>query len=306
MKNFLKKILLFTLPLLLVAAFLELAARKVPNDYALKRALFDDQSKETEVLILGSSHTYFGINPDWMTQKALNAANVSQTLNVDACILEQFFADAPNLQAVILPISAFSLFTRIEETSEAWRCAYYAIYQDIHLTNNFQYQFEILSLAPNSFITKLRKYYLRGRNPLISSPTGWGSTFRSEYALELDDTGATVAKAHTSAPVNSLSRNKTIIEQIADQLNQRDIQLVLLTTPTHSSYYNHLDQYHMQLTEETCREIETQLPNTHYINLQTNSSFSPSDFYDANHLNNLGAKKLSEKLSQLLNSLITP
>ena len=44
----------------------------------------------------------------------------------------------------------------------------------------------------------------------------------------------------------------------------------------------------------------TESSNTFYYNLLTDASFNEIDFYDADHLNKIGAKKLTQKIDSLL------
>ena len=64
MKDFLKNNFLFFLPIiiLLVLGVVYLPNKK--NDYLVKKEYLDTHSNEVETLILGSSHSYYDINPD--------------------------------------------------------------------------------------------------------------------------------------------------------------------------------------------------------------------------------------------------
>ena len=50
---------------------------------------------EVETIVLGNSHTYYGIRPELLPYAAVNLANVSQTLDIDLLLLEYY---APRLK----------------------------------------------------------------------------------------------------------------------------------------------------------------------------------------------------------------
>ena len=62
MKNFLLKILIYTLPIVLVAVGLEIYVESIPNSYTYKRTYMEQHAAEIKTLILGSSYAYDGID----------------------------------------------------------------------------------------------------------------------------------------------------------------------------------------------------------------------------------------------------
>ena len=64
MKKFLLYILKIILPILFFFLVLEIAIRNIPNDYKLKQKYLQQNTAEINTLILGSSHTYYGLKPN--------------------------------------------------------------------------------------------------------------------------------------------------------------------------------------------------------------------------------------------------
>ncbi len=89
MKKYLIRTLFIGFPIALFLLIGELALRNIPNDYSLKRDYLDKNAQNLKTLVLGSSHFYRGVNPDFLEQPAFNAAMVSQTLDYDLKILEK-------------------------------------------------------------------------------------------------------------------------------------------------------------------------------------------------------------------------
>lgn len=76
--------------------------------------------------------------------------------------------------------------------------------------------------------------------------------------------------------------------------------MLLLTTPTHESYYTLLDEEHLALTVNACENLANRFSNTTYLNLLKDSTFVDSDFYDPDHLNTTGAAKLTKMLNDVI------
>ena len=97
-----------------------------------------------------------------------------------------------------------------------------------------------------------------------------------------------------------MDANVKRIEDIIKTCAERDIKVVLVTTPTHESYYSLLDSTHWDLTRSMCERIAEDFSNTTYLNLLKDSSFVDDDFYDPDHLNTIGAAKLTKKLDDYI------
>ena len=109
MKKFLLLVFLFFLLTAVMLAAGEYAVRRIPNPYSVKREAISRFGKDTETVVLGSSHTYYGVVADSL-DRTLNLANVSQTFEYDYRILNRYIDSLPRLKRVIIPISFFSFF----------------------------------------------------------------------------------------------------------------------------------------------------------------------------------------------------
>ena len=125
MVKFYKKIVVFLLPVIIVWLGIELFYRIVPTNYSYKATQLATEYQDSEVLLFGNSHVLYGLNPKYFTKRTYNAANVSQSLYFDELIFNQYIDKLPEVEAVVLSVSYFSL-SQIDGTSEdAWRKYYY-------------------------------------------------------------------------------------------------------------------------------------------------------------------------------------
>ena len=67
MRQFILRTLMISLPIVVIAILIEILLRNVPNDYQEKKEYLDKHASEVETLILGSSHSFYGINPSYFT-----------------------------------------------------------------------------------------------------------------------------------------------------------------------------------------------------------------------------------------------
>ena len=109
MKQFLKYVSLFILPILVLALSCEILLRNIPNDYIYKRKYLDKNAQNIDILFLGSSHVFYGIDPRFIHAPSFNASYVSQTLNYDFEILvfmkPSIDSNRPNAEMILLPES---------------------------------------------------------------------------------------------------------------------------------------------------------------------------------------------------------
>ena len=296
MKQFIKNITLFCIPILALMITVEICDRKLPNTYRYKYEWMQENASEVETLILGSSQTYFGIQPKYMTEKAFNLANPAQLLEQDLFLLKYWSDKYVKLKRVILPISYFTLFSPgLEFGGGAYRCRYYRMYMDCDLypTYSFTYNFEIAE--PKSALFKMKKYLLG------ISGADW---FCDEYGNDAFNGGKDVAwnpngkeDIYTAETWDNVQNNCRLLEEILQFCNDRNINIVLITTPCWHTYCTAFDE--RQLTEmyRIIHELQRKY-DFPYVNYLQDERFTVDDFYNASHLSELGEEKFTKILEE--------
>ena len=304
MKRFIIKIVLLSIPILLLLIILELGLRMIPSDYKLQKKYLDAHSSEIETLILGSSQTFCGINPKYFVSKTYNAGYLVQTLDLDFLIINKYKDHFKSLKTIVLPISYFSLFSNLSFTHESWRIKKYLIYKDLSFHEKL-FSFELSNQDLKISLKRLGEYYLYKENPLYSDSLGWGTTFKSELAKDLLETGKSTALLHrfdlNREDVQIATKeNEMLLKQFMDWSVKKNIKIILITPPAYETYRNNLDTGQLSLTIETAKAIASRYNNCEYYNLIDDLKFTADDFYDANHLSEVGAKKLSNLISSII------
>lgn len=302
MKKFIKNVMIFILPILVLATGIEVSVRNIPNDYAYKKNYLDQHSGEIEVLFLGSSHAYRGINPNFLDANSFNASYVSQTLDIDYEILNKYKNHFDSLQYLVIPISYFSLFTQLESTEEAWRIKNYTIYYGLKISSRYSDYFELSSNKLETTLERLKQFYIDGKTNISSSKLGWGD-LNSKSQQNLEKTGREAAERHTEEIDIFLDENLNILRSIIDLAEERKIVVIFYTPPAYQTYVELLDSNQLNRTYETMYELDRKYDNVIYVNFLTDNIFTEKDFYNADHLNNIGAEKLTKKINQIIFSL---
>lgn len=307
MKNFIKKTLTCLLPILVVALMMEILLRMIPNDYTNKRQFLDKHASEIQTLILGSSHTFYGLNPVYFSTKTYNAAYISQSVNLDYEIFMKYCGQYKKLKTVIVPVSYFSLFEQLEDESERWREKDYVIYCGIHKSKSIKDYSEVLSNRLDVNTERLISYYLKKEPNTSGSEFGWGTNYNSSKQKDLVESSLIAAKRSTVANPDSpeirkiFKENQQDLSLIIKWCEQHSVRVLILTPPAYRAYRENLDPKQLKKTISDTKTICSKFKNCLYLDLLDDDRFTAADFYDGDHLSEVGAKKLSLIVNDRIN-----
>ena len=282
----------------------QLKTKPFVSSYASKKYFVEKQLDSVEVLILGASQSFNGVNPAHFDKRAFNLANVSQTLYYDKRLTLKYLPKLPKLKTVFINIAYFSFFYQLYDMKENWRDYYYnqcfgikyyelnpflfanysafSVYQPIHSAK----------LAFNNFEDETAKEIL---------PNGYQPKYFQD-AIN-DSLGKERVGVHNTEMFEN--RRKEIEEDVEDfvsQLKHRNIQVIFFTTPVYSTYSKFCDKQVLESNSQfihlLCRKY-----NYTYLNFFEDKRFNKDDFFDNDHLKNNGATKLSKIINDTINKL---
>jgi hypothetical protein len=310
MKKFIIRTLLFLAPILIIGIVLEVSIRNIPNDYKYKKEYLDANAGQIETLILGSSETFRGVNPDYFSTNAFNAANNAQSLEYDYKILNMYKDSLKNLKTLIIPISYPTYYFNLKSSKGSRRIKYYNIYFGMTSSFDLTEYSEVLSNKIKYSYQNFVTYYINGNTLINCSTLGWTNQQKGG-TLNLIDTGLKAARNH-SFNINSTTtrqyfgKNLNYLESIIQWAAANDVEVILFTPPAYKSYTEALNPEQIRITIETSEDMASKYDNCVYLNKMTDPNFDIEDFYDANHLSGIGAQKLTllldKKQAELLNN----
>jgi hypothetical protein len=301
MRQFMTKCFLFILPVLTLIALAEYLLRNIPNDYRLKAAVFKHQAGEIQTLILGSSYAYYDLDPAFFRTRTFNGGYLAQTLDLDAALFNKFAAGMTRLKCVVIPILDMSFFRKMDNSDERWRMKNYPIYYQLYTTTNIPDYFEVLSLPFSINRNRLISWYIQKKGNVTSTPLGYGAKYESASLRNLQTTASEAIQRHTIMDFKNFPSEKRALEQILNVCRDRKIRVILFIPPTFDAYASKIDSRQLSTTIHTCEYFQHTYPNVSYFNFLHDTSYKENDYFDADHLNERGAKKLSLKIDSLIN-----
>lgn len=298
MKRFLTWTTIFIVPVLLAGFGYEVLLRKIPNDYRLKKLYLDQHSRQVNTLLLGSSHTYYGINPEFISRNSFNAGYVFQSLDLDLAILEKYADRWDSLEYVIVPVDYMTLFSRLGTGQEAWRIKNYNIYWGLKRSRNIVENSEVLTNPINTNSRRFFGHYLHNESFITTSKLGWGVGYDSTREVEIS--GKAAAERHRAKDDRYFNENLKYLTSIIEFAGKRNIKVVLITSPAWKAYTDNLDPIQLNRTTRTADSLASVYANTVYYNFLTDTNYTAADYYDGDHLNSKGAKKFTLALDSLM------
>lgn len=292
MKRFIIQVLCIAIPCLAFLGWIEWRLRSMPNDYTYKKAFLDERSDEIEHLILGSSLSWRGINPQLIGPNSYNAAFSGQSLKYDSFLLSKYKEQLTSLENVILTIFYPTFeFERNELLGNIEK--YYSVYFDFgpptvlfNLYNGVQIrkQFHKYAQDPNAFIH--------------SDPLG----FRSEVAPlvgTLQANAEKMAHFHTADFPKVRENNLDHLRTIVDMCASMNAHLYLVLYPANEWYRKHLDEQQIERMRTLTSGFKGE--KVQVLDYFESNEFDDSDFFDGIHLNSKGAEQLSQLISKEIN-----
>lgn len=257
MKRFLRKIVLFALPVLIVAVVMELLAEAIPNSYTYKRDYIEQHGAQIETLILGSSNAYDGLNPS-VLPKAFNLANSSQMLEDDYRLLAKYIDSLDSLQTVIVGLGYHSLGATTEDN----RRTYYTIYMDLYPRWPIsKYSFEVCN--PEMLVKKIIKYAV-SRDVTRCDSLGQ----RVGHTLAAAQSGAEWWNKGVDALVENdrleigncrleIDKNTRYLRAIIDLCNAHNVRPVIVLMPVMGEYKKKLPKEQIALMDEVLQSLDS-------------------------------------------------
>lgn len=310
MKDFFKlinKLFWFFTPLILWFIFLNVIFGMLPNSYQTKKDFFQKNINDWQILIMGSSHTYRGINPQFLSEKSFNFANSGQDLYYDTALARKYLNKMKNLKLVIFNISYHSLeYRQLDSENEGWRVLFYQKYYQIPKEKKslFLKKEQYAALYYHELKT-IRQIIFKNPEVLAENKienNGYIIGLPKEVKNPQD--AGKVAKVRDQSLMNPnvYKENFENLDKTIKILKQYHKKVLLISIPILPSYFESLDSQKYQKMQDALEKLskENQVP---YVNFLADPRFKNQDFSDADHLNSLGAEKFSQIINQKIHDL---
>jgi len=299
---FLRRLLLFCLPLVAGTAAVEVVLYRTPNTYSYKRECFEARLAGIEVLVLGSSQPLFGINPAHFSRLGFNLANVSQTLYYDKALTLKYLDRLPKLKRVIIPVSYFSFDYQLYDTRERWRDYYYRTFWDIRYPGLPRFDLRDVSrialYSPAEVVSLLRNGFRTDFTENLS-PNGYLAVAPVAVNEKISEAaGRERVRVHdASRHPRRFAEITAGLEELVAQLTRRGIAVSFLTTPVLPTYARHCNPQVLSRNRAVINRL-CRAYGCRYYDYFTDRRFPPAEFSDNDHLNATGAARFSRIINE--------
>lgn len=287
-----------------MVSFFEYNLSKLPNSYKFKKDYLDKNASTIQVLVLGSSHGLYGINPQFLSLKTFNAADTSQSLYYDYQIFKKYINSFKNLKKVIISVSYFSLEYNFSASVEAWREFFYKRIYEIK-TESGQDNLDIRNFSYLALYGQIRSisYALKLFNVNLAeniSADGWYNIGpirdpNARSALQIN------IFREASMEAENYSKNVGYLKDMIKLAKENGIEPIIITTPVYSDYSDKIDKEKYNLMQNTIKGLAEEY-KIKYFNHFYDKSFAYELFFDDEHLNSKGAEKFTKILDKELSN----
>jgi len=234
-----------------------------------------------DVLALGSSHGAFGFKAQL---NEFNFCTASQDLYYSWKLYESLAVELPQLKTVMLFYSVFSPGFELERTGELGRCEYYFSILGIPYKTK-----EIQEKKGNKNIRTLWEGYAKKHPLLLSQDYRGNEVLQKTMKISLEER----VQAHLKHNRRNNGQSR-FLEQMKFRAEQCGHRIVVVIPPFRKDYVEKVGAF-----DEVFSELKN-INNLGFLNFYNDETFTAKDFVDMDHLNPVGAEKLSQKLRRYL------
>jgi len=304
MKKLTIKIAIFLLPVILTWAAVEIFYRTVDTNYSRKHEVIQEHYDSAEIIILGSSHSYYGLNPEYFNQSTYNFSNISQSLYFDELLLNKHLDNFRDLKAVVLTIGYFTLTQEDDGSEDRWRKYFYDQHMDLDVPSVSRLDPKRYSLAISRRFNRsvdLISEYAKNGTIITHLANGYGIQDSTDIVSDKDKVSLNIARKHENGSMD-YKVNQERLERIIAACRKRGVQVYLVQMPAYPAYYKALNREKWKMIDEVLGSLDRSSDNVKHINLTRYQIFTRDDLRDADHLTNKGAEKCSILLSSVIES----
>jgi len=286
MNLFVKKISILLL-LTFILLFVIIILKERDSIVTSKRYLFESNKSSIECLIIGTSHTFMGINPKLFPFKTINIAENGKPIEVDIEIIEKNINNLPNLKYVIIPIDYFTLyFSGMKERSTAKFYHHWNLKDGmIRSYSSERYHFFTCGYSfYNEILKKQTNDSNSGYNPEVNDFSKSTPSQQKNYCEKKMDSWNQFF-IDTSISIYVQKR----VQKLVTLLKEKKIHTILVTMPVSEAFSKEYDKNLVRKNSLFIQKLSKE-SNSLYINLENYYQFkNDSLFNDGDHLNSKGA-----------------
>ncbi len=305
-RSFLKRMLVFFIPVVVLYTTIELLVLQIPLNYVITSTFFNSEKEEIEIMALGPSQTNSAINPEYFDRTTISLSSASQHHNLDFNILKQTKSRLPKLKYVILELS-YAHLEHPHNSKSFWKNSVYLKYYDVNaFERNTYFKDKLIYLArPDIYSKHLTDHYIKKQEDLSFNKFGFSKKAINEgvfYGLNYNDSAIANTKFQikTQPNLKLFKYNTDYLYKMLDYAEQEDLKVVVCTMPLYKTYLNSRNPEVVKRRDSILKLLPQKYKNLRVFDKESDSLFITTDYTNHNHLNPSGAEKFSKELNEFI------
>lgn len=301
MKKFIHHITILGIILLLVNVAIEFLLFLRPNEYSYKRTYVEEHINDISCLLLGNSHIARALNPEILGNGVFNMAIVGRGLVYDVELAKRYVPQMSQLKILIISFDYFRFnFDRAKDNpneknkkpsgcQSTYKCMYYK-YMGIRV-DGFWYWSEML----NSELDYMKRFLKNDEKARGCDSLGYVKRRLSRRKDGWENWE--LPKIVDTAIVANREKQERLYTHyctLAELAKNRGARLILLFTPVYKTYNDATNPVVLQEMASFAANLKQKYPNVEFYDYSADKRFVDEDFFDANHLTDIGATKFSK------------
>lgn len=287
--------------------------------YYIKNAMSHATSPSIDTIITGSSYGLFGIDTT-MLKHEINLSLPSADLYYSLKGIYKVCQQNKNIRNIVLCCGYYYFFSDLSKTQnlgEIMRISnvYEPLFNDIHncillppkQDNLFQSDIcDIQNMLGIYALGEYEKHYFHNDRPRKNFATKLWEDKTKDWIQLSDTEKEAAAQRRASSHNKSKNRNNTLLEneslfnELSIFCKSNNINLLIVITPVTKHYQNSLYPGFKDMFYKVLNETEGLI---HLLDLSDDNTYTESDFNDTDHLSNIGAKKMTQTILDVLQEL---
>jgi hypothetical protein len=305
-RGFLKQVLVFFIPVVLIFTLVEYFVLQIPANYITTSNYFNSEKDNIEILALGPSQMNSAINPAYFNKPAICLASTSQHHNLDFEILKQTKDRLPKLKYVILELS-FSHLELPHNSKDFWKNSIYLKYYGVNAFKRKTYfKDRLIFLSnPDIYSRKLVEHYIeRKESPHFNrfgfDEDNYDGLFKG---LKYDEKAITQKPFRINSRINEalFNHNLAFLYKMLDYTESEGLKVIVCSMPLYKTYVKERDTTLVRRRDSVLDVIQSRYANVRIFNKESDTiNYIVSDYINQNHLNPRGAEKFTKELNSFM------
>jgi peptidoglycan/LPS O-acetylase OafA/YrhL len=249
-------------------------------------------------LAIGSSHAQFGFASPEFRDPTYNLGTGAEDLWYSCKIMQTYLGRLPALRRVVIAVDAHAIHATLAATKGLqWHQAVYFHANGVRARVDDERLYGEVALAASDKAQDLIASLKRRRELPDDHLRGWGPT---PQKAPLDPSyGKWKAKEFEGMPA-AVEENLAVLIETIRECERHGIACVLVATPKHATLRDNFSPAFRAETAAAIRRV-TQATGVPYLDYEADPRFEAADFFDCDHLSQVGAVKFTRLLDADLN-----